>query len=102
MAAKMIGQGHPIFFYENTEGGHGGGMSNDQRAYSAAIQYTYFWKMLKPSNDRGGDDQQVTTGSSYDSTMPESASSAAIPTYEILSAFFFPLALGMSSLVHAI
>ena len=46
MAAKMLSQGHPIFYYENTEGGHGSGVTPEQRARMTAITYTYLWKQL--------------------------------------------------------
>ncbi len=47
MAAKMIAQGHPIYYFENTEGGHGSGVTSEQRALMMALEYTYLEKMLK-------------------------------------------------------
>ena len=47
MAAKMEGQGHTFYYYENTEGGHGSGVTNEQRALMQSLQYTYLLKMLK-------------------------------------------------------
>jgi len=47
MAAKMADMGHEYFYFENTEGGHGAGVTNEQRAFMIAIEYTYLHKMLK-------------------------------------------------------
>jgi len=46
MARKMIDQGHPILYFENTEGGHGAGVTPEQRARMYAIRYTYLHMML--------------------------------------------------------
>jgi prolyl oligopeptidase len=46
MAAKMLDQGHDIFYYENTEGGHGAGVTPEQRARMIALTYTYLWHQL--------------------------------------------------------
>ncbi|MDE2428274.1 MAG: S9 family peptidase [Burkholderiales bacterium] len=51
MAAKMLGQGHKnVWYYENTEGGHGGAANNAQRADMAAITYSFLWNMLNRDN----------------------------------------------------
>lgn len=47
MAAKMEDQGHEIFYYENTEGGHGAGVTNEQQAFMMSLQFTYLLKMLR-------------------------------------------------------
>ncbi|WP_281309455.1 prolyl oligopeptidase family serine peptidase [Flavobacterium flavigenum] len=47
MAAKMIDMGNKIYYYENTEGGHGGSSTNEQRAKFYALYYSYLWKKLK-------------------------------------------------------
>lgn len=47
MAAKMIDMGYPVYYYENTEGGHAGSSTNEQRAKSTALQYAYFIMKLK-------------------------------------------------------
>ncbi|HPR89483.1 MAG TPA: prolyl oligopeptidase family serine peptidase [bacterium] len=47
MAAKMEAQGHPFFYFENTEGGHGSGVTNEQRAQMLALEQVYLLKMLK-------------------------------------------------------
>ncbi len=47
MAAKMDEQGHSFYYFENTEGGHGAGVTNDQRAKMLALEYAYLLKMLK-------------------------------------------------------
>jgi prolyl oligopeptidase len=36
MVAKMISQGHPVLYFENTEGGHGAGSTNAQSARTTA------------------------------------------------------------------
>jgi prolyl oligopeptidase len=46
MAAKMMEMGHPVYYFEQIEGGHGGGTVNSQRAYTEALEYAYLWKML--------------------------------------------------------
>jgi prolyl oligopeptidase len=47
MAAKMIDMGYKIYYYENMEGGHAGSSTNDQRAKSVALQYSYLMMKLK-------------------------------------------------------
>ncbi len=46
MAAKMREQGHPIFYFENQEGGHAGGADFEQRVLWQAIEFTYLWEKL--------------------------------------------------------
>ena len=47
MAALMESMGHPTFYFENTEGGHAGGVNHDQHAHRQALVYTYFgWKLM--------------------------------------------------------
>ena len=45
--AKMTDMGHKVYYYENTEGGHGGGANLKQRAYTSALSYAYLWMMLR-------------------------------------------------------
>jgi prolyl oligopeptidase len=45
-SAKMEALGNKVYFYEETEGGHGAAADNAQRAKLYAIEYTYLWKML--------------------------------------------------------
>jgi prolyl oligopeptidase len=47
MVAKMTSQGHPVYYFENTEGGHGSGAVSKQQARVTALQYAYLWMMLK-------------------------------------------------------
>lgn len=47
MVAKMIELGYPIYYYENTEGGHAGSSTNEQLAKSVAMQYSYLLMKLK-------------------------------------------------------
>jgi len=46
MAHKMLQQGHPIFYYENTEGGHSGAANLKQSAFEAALVISYLRKQL--------------------------------------------------------
>ena len=41
MVAMMRWMGHPVVYYENTEGGHAGAANAKQRAYSSALGLTY-------------------------------------------------------------
>jgi prolyl oligopeptidase len=47
MAAKMMSYDYPIWYYENTEGGHGGSSTNEQLAERLALAYTHLWTHLK-------------------------------------------------------
>ena len=47
MAAKMESMGLPFYYFENTEGGHGAGVTNEQRAKSIALTYAYLWQQLR-------------------------------------------------------
>ena len=47
MVAKMIDMGHPVYYYENVEGGHAGSSTNEQWAKAAAIEYSYLLMKLK-------------------------------------------------------
>lgn len=47
MVAKMKDMGYNVFYYENTEGGHAGSSTNEQRAKSNALTYSYLLEMLK-------------------------------------------------------
>jgi prolyl oligopeptidase len=47
MAAKMEAMGHEkVWFYENTEGGHGAAADNKQSAFMHALAYEFLWKQL--------------------------------------------------------
>lgn len=47
-AARMSALGHEYFYYENTEGGHGGTANQEQLAYRTALEYAYFAHRLMP------------------------------------------------------
>ncbi len=47
MVAKLEAQGHPVYYFENTEGGHGGGAVNKQIAQVTALEFAYLWMMLR-------------------------------------------------------
>jgi prolyl oligopeptidase len=53
MAAKMLEMGHSIYYFENTEGGHGAGVTPEQRARMYAIIYTYLSEHLMGSDPAG-------------------------------------------------
>jgi prolyl oligopeptidase len=46
MAARMLEQGHPLLYWENIEGGHGGAADNGQRAQMLALEYSFLWQQL--------------------------------------------------------
>ncbi|MDT7857016.1 prolyl oligopeptidase family serine peptidase [Rubrivirga sp. S365] len=47
MAALMESLGHPVRYFENTEGGHGSGVTPEQRATTTAVTYGYLWDRLR-------------------------------------------------------
>ncbi|HDZ04717.1 hypothetical protein LCGC14_0345290 [marine sediment metagenome] len=47
MVAKMNDLGYKTYYYENTEGGHAGSSTNEQRAKSHALTFSYLIKKLK-------------------------------------------------------
>jgi prolyl oligopeptidase len=47
MVAKMEAEGHKVYYYENTEGGHGGAANLEQIVLRSALEFTYLWKKLK-------------------------------------------------------
>ncbi len=51
MAAKMESLGIPFFYFENTEGGHGAGVTNAQVAKEYALTYVYLWQQLGVPNE---------------------------------------------------
>ncbi len=46
MAARMIEQGHPIWYYENIEGGHGGAADLEQHIKMSTIEFEYLYDRL--------------------------------------------------------
>jgi len=46
MAAKMIEMGHPVYYHETIEGGHGASSTNAQEAEMRALMYTYLQMKL--------------------------------------------------------
>jgi prolyl oligopeptidase len=46
MAARMAELGYPFYYFENTEGGHGTGVTSEQRAKAYALTYAYLWQQL--------------------------------------------------------
>jgi len=47
MVKRMTDMGKPVYYYENTEGGHSAAANLNQRAYMWALTYAYMWKMLR-------------------------------------------------------
>jgi len=47
MAALMQAMGCDVTYYENTEGGHHGSVTNEQLATRLAYSYTFLWEHLK-------------------------------------------------------
>lgn len=48
MHALLESKGHPTFYYENIEGGHGGAANNAQTAFMNALAFTFLKKKLFP------------------------------------------------------
>ncbi|MGU3501302.1 prolyl oligopeptidase family serine peptidase [Mycobacterium sp. C31M] len=46
MTAALEQAGHPVSYYENIEGGHGGAADNSQAAFRSALIYRYLWRTL--------------------------------------------------------
>jgi prolyl oligopeptidase len=46
MAALMESLGHDVAYFENTEGGHGAGVTPEQRATMQAVQTVYLLRQL--------------------------------------------------------
>jgi len=46
MAARMLGLGYDVRYFENVEGGHGGAADNKQAAHMWALAYTFLWQKL--------------------------------------------------------
>ncbi|WP_282781353.1 prolyl oligopeptidase family serine peptidase [Nocardia sp. CC201C] len=46
MAALLESQGHPVWYHENIEGGHGGAADNKQSAFQAALIFEFFTQRL--------------------------------------------------------
>jgi prolyl oligopeptidase len=46
MYSKMKDQGHEVYYYENSEGGHAGASNLKQRALKDALKFTFFEKAL--------------------------------------------------------
>ena len=55
MVARMLEQGHPVLYYENIEGGHGGAADNEQRAHLQALEFSYLWQQLGRDADSHGE-----------------------------------------------
>lgn len=46
MAAKMLGMGYDVMYWENTEGGHGAASTSEQRAKMWALSWSFLWDEL--------------------------------------------------------
>lgn len=47
MAAKMLADGKPVLFWEDTEGGHGGASTSEQRATMWGLAFSFLWQELR-------------------------------------------------------
>lgn len=47
MVARMMEQGHPVLYYENTEGGHAGSANIEQKVLWKSLGFSYLWEKLK-------------------------------------------------------
>jgi prolyl oligopeptidase len=52
MAARMESMGLPVYYFENMEGGHGSGVTTEQRARMSALTYAYLWERLGRQADQ--------------------------------------------------
>jgi prolyl oligopeptidase len=52
-AAKLKALGQPYYYFEDTTGGHSGGVDNDQRAKLQALQFVYLMRQLMGPADGG-------------------------------------------------
>ncbi len=57
MTAALEESGHPVHYYENIEGGHGGAADNAQAAFRAALIYEFLLTVLNRPADRQGSDR---------------------------------------------
>ncbi len=46
LVARMLELGQPVWYYENTEGGHASAANNEQRARVRALEMTFLWQHL--------------------------------------------------------
>jgi len=54
MTAALEEAGHPVWYYENIEGGHAGAADNAQTAFKSALAYSFLHRMLGADNVSGG------------------------------------------------
>ncbi|MGA9367402.1 MAG: prolyl oligopeptidase family serine peptidase, partial [Steroidobacteraceae bacterium] len=47
MMARMKEQGHDVWYFENTEGGHALAANNGQAAKMMALEFTFLWEALR-------------------------------------------------------
>jgi prolyl oligopeptidase len=47
MVARMEEMGYTVYYFENTEGGHAGSSTNEQRARTVAQQYSFMLMKLR-------------------------------------------------------
>jgi prolyl oligopeptidase len=45
-AAKLLEYKHPVFYYENILGGHGGASNFKELAFNHALDMCFFWEFL--------------------------------------------------------
>ena len=54
-AAKLAAKGAPYWYFEDMQGGHSGGVDNEQRAKLQALQYVYLMQRLMDDNEVEGE-----------------------------------------------
>ncbi|WP_454164553.1 prolyl oligopeptidase family serine peptidase [Gordonia iterans] len=51
LVARLEEFGHPVSYYENIEGGHGGAADNAQAAFKSALAYEFLWRTVGSAKD---------------------------------------------------
>ena len=51
MTAALAAAGHPVWYYENIEGGHAGAADNEQVAFKSALSFSFLHRMLSGRSD---------------------------------------------------
>ena len=47
IVAKLLEQGHQVWYFENVEGGHSASSTSEQLAYRIALSYAHLWRSLR-------------------------------------------------------
>jgi len=49
MAAKMESMGLAVYYFENVNGGHHSGLTNEEKARTSALAFSFLWEHLRPN-----------------------------------------------------